>query len=522
MSETERPTPTPSRASRLWRSLWRTHFYAGVIAGPILVLFALTGLVILYTEPIQNALDGDVRTVAAGSETVSLDTQRAAVVRAHPDLMIMSVTPPKDDTSSTRFSVMTDDDVYSTVFVDPHTGTVLGRRADGGGIVGLANRLHGSLNTDGWTIPFPTLAGIFGDGGSVFEPMSVGDLALEVFAGWGLILALTGIYLWWPRKAGTGKALFVPRLRKRGRARWRDLHAVSGSVLGVMAIFFVVTGLPWSAAWGGSWSWLASKATPNETNFWEDAAPPSKVARTGDLDRIGNRIPWATRENNVPASDGAGGDHDHGSMEAMPGMPAMGASTGSAPAGVAVPATVSLDLVAQAADEEGMLPGFTINLPTNDLTDAKHPAYGSFVVFNPWPSDIGNQGALYLDQFSAATLGRSTAEQWGALPWATELGVQTHMGTQFGIASRIVMTVSCVLMICSFGTAVVMWNKRRRGSIGLPRRPVDVRLQRVVGISALVLAVVYPLWGTSLVLVLLFDRYVIRRVPRLRAAFGMR
>lgn len=68
-----------------------------------------------------------------------------------------------------------------------------------------------------------------------------------------------------------------------------------------------------------------------------------------------------------------------------------------------------------------------------------------------------------------------------------------------------------------------MWNKRRRkGTLGLPRRPVDVRLQRVLGITAVVLAVIYPLWGLSLIFVLLLDRYLIRRRPRLRSAFGMR
>ena len=506
-----------SRASRLWRSIWRTHFYAGVVAGPILLLLAVTGLIILYTDPIQGALDGDVRTVHVGTSQVSLDSQRAAVAKTYPKLMVMSVTPPKSDDRSTQFSVHDADDVYSTVFVNQYTGKVLGLRNDGDDVVGLANRLHGFLNNDSITVPVPTLNGIFGDADSVFEDMKVGDLLLEVFAGWGLILAVTGLYLWWPRKAGTGKALFVPRLRKPGRARWRDLHAVSGTVLGVMLLFFVVTGLPWSASWGTNWGYVASKVTPNDKNFYDDDVPISTLAKTGDLDRIGNRIPWATRENPVPDSTTSG---DSG-MEAMPGMPATGSSKGTATG--AVPATVSLDLVKRAADEEGMLRGYAITLPADNLEDPQKPQFGSFVVFNPWPSDIGNQAALYVDQFSAKTIGKSSAASWGALPWATELGVQTHMGTQFGIVSRIVMTTSCVLVIWSFITAFTMWNKRRRkGTVGLPRRPVDVRLQRVMGISALVLAVIYPLWGITLVMVLLFDRYVVRRVPRLRTAFGMR
>ena len=41
-------------------------------------------------------------------------------------------------------------------------------------------------------------------------------------------------------------------------------------------------------------------------------------------------------------------------------------------------------------------------------------------------------------------------------------------------------------------------------------------------IGAVVLAIVYPLWGASLLVVALLDRFVIRRVPPLRSAFGMR
>jgi uncharacterized iron-regulated membrane protein len=81
----------------------------------------------------------------------------------------------------------------------------------------------------------------------------------------------------------------------------------------------------------------------------------------------------------------------------------------------------------------------------------------------------------------------------------------------------------CLLVFWNVFTAFKMWNRRRRkGTVGIPRRPVDVRMQRSVGIAALILAVVYPLWGATLVLVLLFDRFVVRRVPALRTAFGMR
>lgn len=478
-------------------------------------MLALTGLVILYTEPIQQALNKDLRSVEITDRRVSLDDQLAAVERAHPNSTFVSVTPPKESGRSSRFTMQDSNERMIDVYVDPSNGKVLGSMSPGSDIVALANRLHGNINNESIKIPVPTIAGALGPH-PLFSSYPLGDLLIEIAAGWGLVLAFTGFYLWWPRKRGTGKALLVPRFSKSGRARRRDLHAVGGILLVFFLIFFTVTGLAWSGAWGGSWSWIASKVTPNsETSFWEWEGPRSAEPLVGDIDREGNRIPWATRAERVPAS---GGPHSHGD-----------ASGDHSEHQYSPPAkAASLDVVQRAADAEGMLSGYTINAPTNVLPDPKDPEapsepfWGPYVVFNPWPSDMANQAALYLDQFSGATLATSTADKWGKLQWLTEFGVQNHMGTQFGIVTRILMTLGCLLLLWNVGTALAMWNARRRKrTLGLPRRPVDVGVQRVLGITALVLGVIYPLWGTSLVAVLMIDRYLIRRHPRLRATFGM-
>lgn len=59
--------------------MWRIHFYAGVFAMPFIVLMALTGLVILYTQPIHGLTQGNLRTVSTQSTTVSAGRQEQAV-----------------------------------------------------------------------------------------------------------------------------------------------------------------------------------------------------------------------------------------------------------------------------------------------------------------------------------------------------------------------------------------------------------------------------------------------------------
>ena len=510
------PTPLDDSDSRRWRAVWRTHFYAGVVAAPVLLLLALTGLVILYTQPINDLSSGDVTLRSTSGESRSFADQADAVRAAFPDLDVVAMTTPVDDEHATAFGLSNGRDAY----VDPGSLEVLGTRDPAGGVVGLANRLHGFLNNDSLEVSLPTLSGLLGDG-PIWAKFSLGDALLEVFGGWALVLACSGVYLWWPRKRDTGKALFVPRLRKKGRARWRDLHAVPGFLLSFILLFFIVTGMPWSGYWGGNWAYIAGRITPPT----EVTQPTSAIARLGDVDRLGNKINWPLQDDPVPASAAGAGAEDGSENGTGDDAGHVGHLDEPAvvPDGGLTAAQVSLDLVVAAARDEGMQPGYTVIFPEDDLSDPAAPVYGSFALANPWPSKTQQSLTVYVDQFRGTTLGRPTADDWGGVSKGTDYLVSTHMGTQFGLLNRIVMTLGCVGVVWSIISAIVMYTKRRRaGSLGLPRRPADIRLAHRLGIIALVIGIVYPLWGVTALAVLAFDHFVIRRTARLRVAFGQR
>ena len=295
--------------------------------------------------------------------------------------------------------------------------------------------------------------------------------------------------MWWPKRVKGQARRWLPGFGA-GRKRWRGVHVTAGVVLAGFLFFSVISGLPWASSWGTNWQAVASKVTPNKADFWSDAAPNSPVPTMAQLKSRGIQVPWASELDQVPSSTLLAGSG------------------------------ISIDQVRAISAKAGMAPDAVLAPPTNDTSGSK-PTYGSWVVTNPWPSSLGQQGAIFIDQFTGEVLSRSTAGQWGLLQRITEFGVQTHMGTQFGIWTRLFMTIGSLLVVVNVVTAIGMWNRRRRGKLGIPRRPADPRIYKPVGIAMVILAIIYPLWGLSLLMVLLVDHFVIQRSERLRRFFGM-
>ncbi len=482
-------------SSKRWRQLWRVHFYAGAISAPFLLMFAITGLVILYTQPIHDAFQGDMRRVDTGTSVVSYDKQAQAVEARFKDDPIVSMTPPRDSGASTIFGLESGDNAY----VNPYTAEVLGKDEAQMTIVRWSNALHGHLNNEAVQVSLPTVSALW-DEGPVMRKYVLGDLILELSGTWIVVLTLSGLYLFWPRKsrAGAGvtngKRMWSLRVKQKGRAKWRDLHAVPGAVLFTLLLFVAVSGLPWSTYWGPNFTALANEISPNS---WTDA-PASPIGKKGDLDRLGNKINWNTGDIPIPQSY----------------VPTANEN---------VPAPISLDTVVAIAKQEGMKPNYTAYFPTNATDDAGAPLYGSFTLSNSWPRKTGEARDVFLSQFTGETLGEQAVYGYGSVSYAVDTTVSLHMGTQWGLFSRILMTLLCLLTVWSIISGGVMYAKRRRkGSLGLPRRPSEVNIGKGLAVIAVALAIVYPLWGASALIILALDHFLIQKNRRLRPLFGQR
>lgn len=63
--------------SAVLRRIWRLHFWAALFAAPALITLACTGLIILYTQPLDLWLNRDLTVVAPTESSVPLDAQIA-------------------------------------------------------------------------------------------------------------------------------------------------------------------------------------------------------------------------------------------------------------------------------------------------------------------------------------------------------------------------------------------------------------------------------------------------------------
>ena len=474
------------------RRIWRLHFWVGLFTAPVVITLACTGLIILYTQPLDLWLHRDLKVVAPTASSVSLDAQIAtAREQAGSDMVLDAVTPAQSPGRSTQVDFLPAGEPVAgernvtQVFIDPYTGGYLGRRHELDGLVGWANQLHRLFGNSGPTVSLPSLGHLIARS-SYPEPsikVGIGNLLIEMTAVWVLVLAASGIYLWWPRAIEKGKPRLAIRWAKGGRIRWRDLHACTGILLSVVLICYIVSGLTWSRYWGENWRAVASTVTPAA-----EVDAPSTPATVGDFDRLGRRIAWADKEDPVYASAPA---------SAKP---------------------LSFNDIDQIAKSENMIPGYSI-VPPSDTTADGTTTYGSYTVVNHWPQKLSEQRTLYLDQFTGQTIANATADQDGALSRISSWGVDMHMGNQYGVLTRILATALCLGLLTSVLTATLMWWKRRpTGTAGLPGATSDSMKSETprgavaaVGVLATALAVLYPSFGVSLLVVLIAETIVASR-----------
>jgi uncharacterized iron-regulated membrane protein len=437
----------------LYRAIWRWHFFAGLLVIPFLLNLAITGGLYLFKDEINETFFADRYVVEDAPQLLKPSEIVEKAIGAVPGTAVNYREAP-DGTHSAVVTVSAEAGNI-LVFVNPHDGRVLGQVASNDEFNRVVKKIH-SLDY------FGTYA----------------NRLVEIVGGFALMLVVTGVYLWWPRRQ-TGGVVSVRGTPAR-RVFWRDTHAVTGAFAGILIFFLAATGMPWSGYWGANANaWLTANGYGYPAQLW-DAVPSSTKSTHNVVEQPG----WIVETAPVPASE-TQADHE-----------------------MAQP--IGLDAAVDIARRAGMAPGFDTAIPGEGVYTA-----------SIFPDDLAEERTIHIDQYSGKPLVDIAFGRYPVAAKMIEWGINVHQGQEWGTFNQFLMLATCLAIILLCVSAVVMWWKRRpSGRVGVPPMPPRKSVYIGLWIIAVVFGLAFPMSGIAIVVMVLFDQTVLRIVPPLRRAFA--
>lgn len=203
------------------RPLWlRLHRWFALGIGWVLSLVGLMGAVLVVAQPLDRRAHpelfvADVASAAApGAQPATFEAMRRQLIATFGRDTNLTFRPPRE--AGETLWVLVRGAWSGTVYLHPTTGAEQGRRGESEGFVNLLFKMHSSL--------------LLQDTGKAI----LAWIALSY-----LLLLVTGLILWWPRR-------WPPSLRiewRKGLLRGMfDLHRTGGAVLGLLIAVSVATG----------------------------------------------------------------------------------------------------------------------------------------------------------------------------------------------------------------------------------------------------------------------------------------
>ena len=203
------------------RQWWlRIHRWVALSVGWVLIMSGLTGAILVLARPMDRWLHDElfiahvIDAEQAPSTPFALESVVQRLRAEFGPKTTLTLRPPRQDDDT--LWVLVRGPWSGTVYLNPVTGKEQGRRGENEGFANVLFELHSSL----WL-------------------QDTGKALLACVALVYVVLLITGLILWWPRRwppswrielsKGTMRALF-------------DLHRISGAAIGLIIAVSVVTG----------------------------------------------------------------------------------------------------------------------------------------------------------------------------------------------------------------------------------------------------------------------------------------
>jgi uncharacterized iron-regulated membrane protein/flavodoxin len=215
-----------------------------VIGGAVIFIMSFTGFILTYEDRLVEYAGKPVRHVrppAFASGRLSLDEVISRASEHNPGVRPTTVVLRNDPTASVAVGFGREGAIY----VNPYTGSVLGREST------LHDWFHEIIDWHRWL-------GTEGEGRATGRAIT-GACNLAFF--W---LAVTGVYLWWPRswrwRGLKQSLLFNPRLS--GKARDWNWHNVIGLWSSAVLVILTLTAAVMSYGWANDLLYTLTGSQP--------------------------------------------------------------------------------------------------------------------------------------------------------------------------------------------------------------------------------------------------------------------
>jgi uncharacterized iron-regulated membrane protein len=443
--------------------VWRWHFYAGIFCIPFVVVLAISGAIYLFKAEIEGWAERSYDRLEQGGDAALASAQISAALAAVPGSTFESYELPAAPEAAARVLVRSEAG-SRRVYVDPTSLEILGSVSERDRFMRQIFRLHGEL--------------LMGNRGSNL---------VELAACWTIVMVLTGLVLWWPRQ-GRGLAGVVwPRLHGGRRLLWRDMHAVTGVWISLVTLALLFSGLPWAKFWG---DYLKSArrftGTAVARQEWSNDGGRSEAAGAAGAARGG--------EHAGHAGHGGGGRR-------------------SAPVELTTTDLAAIDIVAATVKPLGLdAPVVLAPAPggkgrwTAKSTTANRPRRVDLVV------DGGSGEIVRREDFSTKH----------PIDKLVAVGIAFHEGRLFGWPNQLLLLITAAGLVLVCVSAVWLWLRRRDpGKLGAPPPGISPRRSVPLVATVVALGVLLPLFGLSLLAVLLLERFVLRRVAPVKTWLGL-
>jgi uncharacterized iron-regulated membrane protein len=259
-------------------------------------------------------------------------------------------------------------------------------------------------------------------------------------------------------------------------------------MVGVGLLFLLVSGLPWTGFWGAKAQELATRGG---SSLWSND-PGALSNPTSTLDESlphSHTVPWGLEKSDVPSSDAPSGDER---------------------------SVANIDTAVLVAEREGLAHPMTVALPGDER--------GVFSAIGYAFHDPAQERTVHVDRYGGDVVSTYGYDDYPTPAKAVAQGIALHEGRRLGTFNFWATFAFCLGVVFMCVTGPLMWWKRRpKGAsrVGAPRGRLPLRATPLLAVAVAALAVFLPLFGLTLLAVLLVDQLLLRRVPRLRGWFDV-